>query len=357
MVAASIALALFFYSPYRDAPPYGDDRPAGEGSPPDSGDSGSQPGAGTAPDGQQPDTDGQQPDADGQEPEDGQKPPPGGDERTVDEGINQVRVAPDGTGVVAGLAPPGSTITLYNKGGVIGTADSSEQGDWVIAIDPPLEPGSHLLHVEIEPPEGETRVGGLAAVVELTGRDETPLVALVPFAGAPLDEDAPPKVLQGPDPETGGTGEQAGPGVNIRTVQTARQGTRIQVTGDARGGDSVALAVNGETAPAVPASEGGYTAEADLDPAAERHELLVTLRDGDGKSVASARVALTRANIEQTFGNKELVVVQKGDALWRIAYRTYGQGIRYQIIFEKNKDQIADKDLIYPDQIFVVPNE
>ena len=50
-----------------------------------------------------------------------------------------------------------------------------------------------------------------------------------------------------------------------------------------------------------------------------------------------------------------MVVVHKGDALWRIAYRSYGQGVRYVDIVRRNADQINDPDLIYPNQIFAVP--
>lgn len=49
------------------------------------------------------------------------------------------------------------------------------------------------------------------------------------------------------------------------------------------------------------------------------------------------------------------VVIQPGDYLWKIARRTYGQGIRYLTIFEANREQIRDPDLIYPGQVFVLP--
>ena len=290
-------------------------------------------------------------------PEEEQPPKPEEDEKTVDEGINLVRVAPDGTGMVAGLAPPGSKVDVKSGDAVIGAARSSGQGDWGIALDPPLEPGSHLLHVEIVTPEGEARVGGLAAVIELAGRNEPLLVALVPYAAGAIKGGATPKLFQGPGAEEEAARQQAGPGVNIRTIQTSGQGTQIQVAGDALGGAAVTLEVNGDTAPAVAVSENAYAVEAGLDPAAERHRLKVALLDADGAAIASARVALTRSKIEQTFGNDSLVVVQKGDALWHIAYRTYGDGYRYVTIFEKNKKQIANADLIYPDQIFVVPGE
>ena len=49
------------------------------------------------------------------------------------------------------------------------------------------------------------------------------------------------------------------------------------------------------------------------------------------------------------------VIIQPGDYLWRIARERYGSGIQYTLIYEANKDQIRDPDLIYPGQIFEVP--
>jgi nucleoid-associated protein YgaU len=50
-----------------------------------------------------------------------------------------------------------------------------------------------------------------------------------------------------------------------------------------------------------------------------------------------------------------LVVVQPGHSLWRIARRTYGDGVRYHVIYQANSEQIRDPDLIYPGQVFVMP--
>ncbi|RMH41100.1 MAG: LysM peptidoglycan-binding domain-containing protein, partial [Alphaproteobacteria bacterium] len=52
----------------------------------------------------------------------------------------------------------------------------------------------------------------------------------------------------------------------------------------------------------------------------------------------------------------ELVTVQPGYTLWGISRRSYGRGILYVQIFEANRDQIRDPDLIYPGQIFKVPD-
>ena len=47
----------------------------------------------------------------------------------------------------------------------------------------------------------------------------------------------------------------------------------------------------------------------------------------------------------------------RGDSLWQISRRTYGNGKRYTVIYDANRDQIRDPDLIYPGQIFVMPKD
>ncbi len=47
--------------------------------------------------------------------------------------------------------------------------------------------------------------------------------------------------------------------------------------------------------------------------------------------------------------------VQPGNTLWAIARERYGDGILYVQVFEANRDRIRNPDLIYPGQIFVLP--
>ena len=50
------------------------------------------------------------------------------------------------------------------------------------------------------------------------------------------------------------------------------------------------------------------------------------------------------------------VIVQPGNTLWAISRARYGEGIEYVRIFEANRDRIRDPDLIYPGQIFDLPD-
>ena len=51
-----------------------------------------------------------------------------------------------------------------------------------------------------------------------------------------------------------------------------------------------------------------------------------------------------------------LITVQPGNTLWGIAREKYGEGVLYVRVFEANTDRIRDPDLIYPGQIFSVPD-
>ncbi len=48
--------------------------------------------------------------------------------------------------------------------------------------------------------------------------------------------------------------------------------------------------------------------------------------------------------------------VQSGDTLSAIAQRHYGKASRWQEIFEANRDQIDDPDLIRPGQVLRLPD-
>jgi len=53
--------------------------------------------------------------------------------------------------------------------------------------------------------------------------------------------------------------------------------------------------------------------------------------------------------------NVAVRTVQPGNTLWAIARDKYGEGILYVAVFEANKDLNRNPDLIYPGQIFRLP--
>ncbi|GLS46074.1 LysM peptidoglycan-binding domain-containing protein [Methylobacterium brachythecii] len=53
----------------------------------------------------------------------------------------------------------------------------------------------------------------------------------------------------------------------------------------------------------------------------------------------------------------ETAKIIRGDNLWQISRKSYGDGKRYTVIYQANRDQIRDPNLIYPGQIFVMPKD
>jgi nucleoid-associated protein YgaU len=51
-----------------------------------------------------------------------------------------------------------------------------------------------------------------------------------------------------------------------------------------------------------------------------------------------------------------VITVQRGFTLWGIAEANFGDGILYVQIFEENRGEIRDPDLIFPGQIFALPD-
>jgi len=54
-------------------------------------------------------------------------------------------------------------------------------------------------------------------------------------------------------------------------------------------------------------------------------------------------------------GGVSVRTVQPGNSLWRIARERYGRGILYVQVFEANRDRIRNPHLIYPGQVFLLP--
>ncbi|MEL7253809.1 MAG: LysM peptidoglycan-binding domain-containing protein [Pseudomonadota bacterium] len=60
------------------------------------------------------------------------------------------------------------------------------------------------------------------------------------------------------------------------------------------------------------------------------------------------------ASQEETEGVRA-ITVQTGNTLWAISRERYGEGTAYVRIFEANRDRIRDPDMIFPGQVFSIP--
>jgi len=78
--------------------------------------------------------------------------------------------------------------------------------------------------------------------------------------------------------------------------------------------------------------------------------------DADGAVVSRLETPFEYSPAAETQGLRQRKIeVQKGNYLWKFAEQYYGEGWRYSVIFSANSALIRDPDLIYPGQVFTIP--
>ncbi|PYB70898.1 LysM peptidoglycan-binding domain-containing protein [Rhizobium wuzhouense] len=73
-----------------------------------------------------------------------------------------------------------------------------------------------------------------------------------------------------------------------------------------------------------------------------------------GADTAAAPKTIQQAPLAKSDNS---VIIRRGDTLWQISRRVYGQGVRYTTIYLANENQIRNPDRIAPGQIFTVPKD
>lgn len=76
-----------------------------------------------------------------------------------------------------------------------------------------------------------------------------------------------------------------------------------------------------------------------------------TKKDSTKKSSTTKKVSSSSSSKSA----KRTYTVKKGDCLWNIAKKFYGNGALYTKIYDANTNKIANPNLIYVGQVFVIP--
>ena len=285
--------------------------------------------------------------------------PPEPDPSYMAPSFDVVRVEPSGEAVIAGRAEPGSTVVLLDGDREIARIGADDTGAWVILVTRPLAPGDHQLGLRAEMPDGSVLLSDTLVIVSVP---ERPLEVASGEAGeqemaaAPLAVEIPreglgaSRVLQ--QPEDAGLRDHA---LLLNAVDYNADGY-VVISGRAQPGARVAVYLDETLLGTVTAdAEGLWQLAPDSPVAPGLHRLRVDQVDDSGAVVARVATLFSRAELAGGFPENRYVIVQPGNSLWRIARRTYGEGVRYSVIFQANSDQIGDPDLIFPGQIFLVP--
>ena len=252
-----------------------------------------------------------------------------------------VRVDENGNVVIAGRATPGCEVIVRDGDIEIGRVTADRAGEWVLVPEVPLAAGERQfsLFAECEgaAPVQAERVIALA----VPERDGSVVAVAVPREGAGAAE-----VLQRPS--------LAGAPVAVGAVDYDDGNTTL--SGVAAPNSTVRVYLNNELVGTVQADESGrWSLTLDRQVSPGSYNLRVDQVDSDGQVVARSEIPFVRAEPLRNLPAGRVVIIQPGDHLWRIASQRYGSGFQYTLIYDANKDQIRNPDLIYPGQVFTLP--
>lgn len=320
--------------------------------------------------------------------------------------VDTFLLGPDGVAVVAGQATPGATVTVLLDGAPLAQALADASGSFaataeVTASDTPrrltfaengarpsgesvlVRPGtggSVATQIVDEPtmPIADpnltaTDAGGdrADATMMVAGTDGTAATGAAPDAGTiPSNSTgvadaaaAPTIVVDAAGARVLGQGPQVMDRVALDAITYDAQGG-VQLAGRAPGNGTVQVYVDNAPVTTGPVGAKGdwRLALPDVDPGT--YTLRIDELAPDGTVNSRVETPFRRespadvAALQSGDGGMTVTTqtVQPGNTLWAIARDNLGEGLMYVRVFEANADQIRNPDLIYPGQVFVIPD-
>ena len=273
-----------------------------------------------------------------------------------------VRVDRFGYTVIAGRSSPSCEVTIHDKNEVIGVVTADRRGEWVLLPAEPLRPGDRQLSLTADcgsaglaDSERLVIVVVPAPGVDVAGRPvEGPadvLALSVPRSGNGATRVLQVPIAEGAEPASG----LVLPVVSLTAIDYGPDG-KLSLSGEAEPGAALNVYLdNALVGSANTDQEGRWSVTPEAPVAPGLYTLRADQLADTGKVEARVELPFLRADPLTDLPDDRFVVVQPGNSLWRLARRTYGVGIQYTVIFQANAEQIRDPDLIYPGQIFMLP--
>ncbi|MGB7318324.1 MAG: LysM peptidoglycan-binding domain-containing protein [Planktotalea sp.] len=290
-----------------------------------------------------------------------------------------VRVETDGSAMIAGSAVAGSTVAIRLNEAVVAEVKADGSGKFASFVTLPESTDARILTLDVEGGESsEDRVivapiakaktsapqdiKQEAAQPSVVGSPQPPVEAEpqpAPVAAEPVPEPTvllaskdSVRVLQGPRPDamTSLLGAISYNDAGDVALTGRAGGEFVRVYLDNRAVVTSQIAANGDWQVGLPEVDTGiYTLRVDeLNKAGD----VVARVETPFKREAAAVLAAASAPDKPL----QAITVQPGATLWAIARERYGSGTLYARVVEANADTIKDPDLIYPGQVFTVPD-
>ncbi len=276
--------------------------------------------------------------------------------------LEVVRVRSDGSLVVAGKGLPNSKIEIISNAEVIAITTSDKIGDFVAVPQKQLKSGEYFLSFRQTTEDNNIVIANKSVAINVTGKkDDVPIVAIVDSQGK-----LGAKVIQAPGLEKKEQSIKITKQINSKTIEEPQikilaithdsKVGQLVLSGIAYNGVQVNAGFTGKETSSTKIINDEWTLSIPGKLIAGKQKVFAVLLGKNGKVLSENSIIISGKSVENADG-KTLIIVQKGDALWNIAYQRLGLGNRYIDIVELNKDKIKNPDLIYPKQLFIIPNK
>ncbi len=263
-----------------------------------------------------------------------------------------VRVDQAGNAVVAGTAEPNSTVSIMADGEKIGEATANASGEFVAILSTQTGEAQNL--------ELESELDG-----QLAFSDESILIlpSIGRSAAESVAEESAPIIVK-TTPEEVVVVQPGGPAlvdqVVIDSISYGADGDQVIINGRGTPNHEVFLYVNNTVVANTMIAPSGVWRIQLKTIDAGNYTMRADEIDANGQVVSRMETPFQRAypaDVQAAQSNQKAThIVQPGNSLWLIATNTYGDGLKYHQIFQANQDQIRNPDLIYPGQVFVIPD-
>ena len=276
--------------------------------------------------------------------------------------LEVVRARPDGSLVIAGKGLPNSKIEIISNSEVIAVTKSDKIGDFVAVPQKQLKGGEYLLSFRQTTEDNKVVIAKKSVAINVTGKeDDVPIVAIIDSQGR-----LGAKVIQAPGLKKSERNLKEDDKINIEFTKKPQikilaithdsKVGQLVLSGTAHNGVQVNAGFTGKETSSTKIINGEWTLSIPGKLIAGKQKVFAVLLGKNGKVLSENSIVINGKSIENANG-KTLIIVQKGDALWNIAFQRLGLGNRYIDIVELNKDKIKNPDLIYPKQLFIIPNK
>ena len=273
--------------------------------------------------------------------------------------LEVIRVRPDGSLVIAGKGAPNSKIEIISGSKVIATTNSDKVGEFVAVPEEQLIRGEYLLSFKQTNREGDVIIANETVAKNVTGKKtDIPIVAIVDSQGK-----AGARVVQAPGLSEKASSNEYNKNISINNrkpyiaILALTYDTKIgqlTLSGLAHSGVQVNAGFSGKETSSTKILNDEWLLSIPGKLISGKQKIFAVLLGKNGEILSKNSINITGKAIQNANGNT-FVIVQKGDALWNIAFERLGLGDRYIDIVKLNKDKINNPDLIYPKQLFVIP--